>query len=248
MADLTGRVAVVTGAGSGIGRAIALRLGAAGAKVAALDLDEAAAAKVAGAIGSHALPVRCDVAHSESVRAAVSETERALGPIFVLVNNAGWDKMEPFVQSSEETWDRIIAINLKGVLNCVKAVLPGMLERSGGRIVSISSDAARVGSSGEAVYAAAKAGIIAFSKTIAREVARQQINVNVVCPGPTNTPLFQELAGTNDRLADALKRAIPFGRLAEPDEIAAAVLFLVSDDARFITGQTLSVSGGLTMA
>jgi 2-hydroxycyclohexanecarboxyl-CoA dehydrogenase len=248
MADLTGRVAVVTGAGSGIGRAIALRLGAAGAKVAVLDLDEAAAAKVSGAIGSQALPVRCDVADSESVRAAVSETERALGPIDVLVNNAGWDKMEPFVQSSEETWDRIIAINLKGVLNCVKAVLPGMLERSGGRIVSISSDAARVGSSGEAVYAAAKAGIIAFSKTIAREVARQQINVNVVCPGPTNTPLFQELAGTNDRLTDALKRAVPFGRLAEPDEIAAAVLFLVSDDAKFITGQTLSVSGGLTMA
>jgi 2-hydroxycyclohexanecarboxyl-CoA dehydrogenase len=248
MADLTGRVAVVTGAGSGIGGAIALRLRAAGAKVAVLDLDETAAAKVSGAIGSQALPVRCDVADSESVRTAVTKTERALGPVDILVNNAGWDKMEPFVQSSEETWDRIIAINLKGVLNCVKAVLPGMSERSSGRIVSISSDAARVGSSGEAVYAAAKAGIIAFSKTIAREVARQQINVNVVCPGPTNTPLFQELAGTNDRLADALKRAIPFGRLAEPDEIAAAVLFLVSDDARFITGQTLSVSGGLTMA
>lgn len=248
MADLTGRVAVVTGAGSGIGRAIALRLGAAGAKVAALDLDEAAATEVSAAIGSQALAVRCDVADSQSVRAAVSKTERALGPIDVLVNNAGWDKMEPFVQSSEETWDRIIAINLKGVLNCVKAVLPGMLERSSGRIVSISSDAARVGSSGEAVYAAAKAGIVAFSKTVAREVARQQINVNVVCPGPTNTPLFQALAGTNDRLTDALKRAVPFGRLAEPDEIAAAVLFLVSDDARFITGQTLSVSGGLTMA
>ena len=248
MADLKERVAIVTGAGRGIGRAIALRLGCAGAKVAVLDLDFSAAGEVAAAIGSGALAVRCDVTDAASVRYAVAETERARGPVDILVNNAGWDKLEPFVQSTEETWDRIISINLKGVLNCVHAVLPGMIERGSGRIVSIGSDAGRVGSSGEAVYAAAKGGIIAFSKTIAREVARQQINVNVVCPGPTNTPLFAELAGTNDRLMDALKRAVPFGRLAEPDEIAAAVAFLVSDDARFITGQTLSVSGGLTMA
>jgi 2-hydroxycyclohexanecarboxyl-CoA dehydrogenase len=248
MADLSGRVAIVTGAGRGIGRAIALRLGGAGAKVAVLDLDVAAAGEVAAAVGSGAIAVRCDVTDAASVRQAVGATEQTLGPNDILVNNAGWDKLEPFVQSSEETWDRIISINLKGVLNCVHAVLPGMIERASGRIVSIGSDAGRVGSSGEAVYAAAKGGIIAFSKTIAREVARQQINVNVVCPGPTNTPLFAELAGTNDRLMDALKRAVPFGRLAEPDEIAAAVAFLVSDDARFITGQTLSVSGGLTMA
>ena len=248
MPDLKDRVAIVTGAGRGIGRAIALRLGGAGAKVAILDLDPAAAGEVAAAISPGALAVRCDVTDAASVREAVAATERALGPIDILVNNAGWDKLEPFVQSTEETWDRIIAINLKGVLNCFHAVLPGMIERGSGRIVSIGSDAGRVGSSGEAVYAAAKGGIIAFSKTIAREVARQQINVNVVCPGPTDTPLFAELAGTNDRLMDALKRAVPFGRLAEPDEIAAAVAFLVSDDARFITGQTLSVSGGLTMA
>ena len=248
MADLTGRIAIVTGAGRGIGRAIATRLGRAGANVALLDLDEAAARDGAASIGGGAIGVRCDVADNTSVRAAVAETERQLGPIDILVNNAGWDKFEPFLQSNEETWDRVIAINLKGVLNCVHAVLPGMVERGRGRIVSIGSDAGRVGSSGEAVYAAAKGGIIAFSKTIAREVARQQINVNVVCPGPTDTPLFAELAGTNDRLSDALKRAIPFGRLAEPDEIAAAVEFLCSDDARFITGQTLSVSGGLTMA
>ena len=248
MADLTGRIAIVTGAGRGIGRAIATRLGRAGARVALLDLDEATAREAAAAIGGGAIGVRCDVSDNASVRAAVAEAERQLGPIDILVNNAGWDKFEPFLQSNEETWDRVIAINLKGVLNCVHAVLPGMVERGRGRIVSIGSDAGRVGSSGEAVYAAAKGGIIAFSKTIAREVARQQINVNVVCPGPTDTPLFAELAGTNDRLSDALKRAIPFGRLAEPDEIAAAVEVLVSDDARFITGQTLSVSGGLTMA
>ncbi len=248
MADLAGRVAIVTGAGSGIGRAIATRLGRTGAKVALLDLNESAAREAAASIGGGAIGVRCDVADSASVRAAVAEAERQLGPIDILVNNAGWDKFEPFLKSDEATWDRVIAINLKGVLNCTHAVLPGMVERGHGRIVSIGSDAGRVGSSGEAVYAAAKGGIIAFSKTIAREVARQQINVNVVCPGPTDTPLFAELAGTNERLSDALKRAIPFGRLAEPDEIAAAVEFLCSDDARFITGQTLSVSGGLTMA
>lgn len=247
MQQLDGRVAFVTGAGRGIGRAIALRLAEAGARVAVTDADEATARAVAAECGEGALGLRVDVTDPASVRAAVARAEEVLGPIAVLVNNAGWDKMEPFLESTEETWDRVIAINLKGVLICVKAVLPGMVERGGGRIVSISSDAARVGSSGEAVYAAAKAGIIAFSKTVAREVARQQINVNVVCPGPTNTNLFREVAAANPRLGDALKRAVPFGRLAEPDEIAAAVAFLASDDARFITGQTLSVSGGLTM-
>ena len=247
MRRLDGSVAFVTGAGRGIGRAIALKLAEAGASVAVADLDEPSAHDTARACGERALGIRIDVTDPQSVRDAVARAEQALGPIDVLVNNAGWDKIEPFLESDEETWDRVIAINLRGVLNCVKAVLPGMVERGRGRIVSISSDAARVGSSGEAVYAAAKAGIIAFSKTIAREVARQQINVNVVCPGPTNTDLFQEVTGANPRLADALKRAVPFGRLAEPDEIADAVVFLVSDEARFITGQTLSVSGGLTM-
>lgn len=247
MQQSDGKVAFVTGAGRGIGRAIALRLAGAGAKVAVTDADETSAGTVAAECGERALGLRVDVTDPTSVRAAVERTEQTLGPIDVLVNNAGWDKMEPFLESTEETWDKVIAINLKGVLNCVKAILPGMVERGQGRIVSISSDAARVGSSGEAVYAAAKAGIIAFSKTVAREVARQQINVNVVCPGPTNTDLFREVAAANPRLGDALKRAVPFGRLAEPDEIAAAVAFLVSDDARFMTGQTLSVSGGLTM-
>lgn len=247
MRRLDGSVAFVTGAGRGIGRAIALKLAEGGASVAIADLDEPSSQDTARACGERAFGIRIDVTDPQSVRDAVARTEQALGPIDVLVNNAGWDKMEPFLDSDEETWDRVIAINLRGVLNCVKAVLPGMVERDRGRVVSISSDAARVGSSGEAVYAAAKAGIIAFSKTIAREVARHQINVNVVCPGPTNTDLFQEVTAANPRLADALKRAVPFGRLAEPDEIADAVVFLVSDEARFITGQTLSVSGGLTM-
>lgn len=248
MPDLQGRVAFVTGAGRGIGRAIALRLAADGASVAVTDMDEDAARSVAGECGRRAAGLGADVTDAASVRAAVVAAEQALGPVDVLVNNAGWDRMERFLDSDEATWQKVIAINLVGVLTCVKAVLPGMVERERGRIVSISSDAARVGSSGESVYAAAKAGVIAFSKTIAREVARQRINVNVVCPGPTNTDLFAEIAEQNPKLGDALKRAVPFGRLAEPEEIAAAVAFFASDDARFITGQVLSVSGGLTMA
>ena len=165
----------------------------------------------------------------------------------MLVNNAGWDRMEPFVESSAETWDLVLAINLRGPIAVTRAVLEQMVERGSGRIVSISSDAGRVGSSGEAVYSGAKAGIMGFSRTIAREVARHGINVNTVCPGPTNTALLQGEAERNPNLVKALARAIPFGRPAEPAEIAAAVAFLASDDAAFITGQALSVSGGLTM-
>ena len=245
MRGLKDRVALVTGAGRGIGRAIAERLAAEGAKVAALDLDEATARATAEAIGGVGL--RMDVTDRASVSAAVAEVERTLGPADILVNNAGWDKAEPFVKSAEETWDKVIAINLKGPIRMTRAVLDGMIERRRGRIVSIGSDAGRVGSSGEAVYSAAKAGIIGFSKTLARELARYQINVNVVCPGPTNTPLLAEVGAGNPKLAEALKRAVPFGRIGEPEEIAAAVAFLASDDAAYVTGQTLSVSGGLTM-
>jgi 2-hydroxycyclohexanecarboxyl-CoA dehydrogenase len=248
MGDLEGRAVFVTGAGSGIGKAIARRLAAEGAKVAIADINETAALATAAELGGPAIAIRTDITDAASVRAAVALAEAELGPIAVLVNNAGWDKVEPFVTSSEETWEKILAINLVGPMNCFKAVLPGMIERGSGRIISISSDAGRVGSSGEAVYSAAKAGIIGFSKTIAREVARHQVNVNVVCPGPTDTPLLAGVAEGNPRLADALKRAIPFGRVAAPEEIAGAVAFLASDDAGFITGQTLSVSGGLTMA
>jgi 2-hydroxycyclohexanecarboxyl-CoA dehydrogenase len=245
MRGLKDRVALVTGAGRGIGRAIAERLAAEGAKVAALDVDERTAREAGEAVRGIGLCM--DVTDAGAVAAAVAEAERRLGPTDILVNNAGWDKAEPFVKSTEETWDKVLAINLKGPIRMARAVLDGMIERRRGRIVSISSDAGRVGSTGEAVYSAAKAGIIGLSKTLAREVARYQINVNVVCPGPTNTQLLQDVAPDNPKLIEALKRAVPFGRIGEPDEIAAAVAFLASDDAAFITGQTLSVSGGLTM-
>jgi len=245
---LQGKVALVTGAGRGIGKAIALRLASEGARVAVADIDLETATLTAGEIGRDAVAVRIDVADTASVRAAVAGAARQLGPVDLLVNNAGWDKIEPFVKSEEATWDKVIAINLRGPIACIRAVLDSMIERRAGKIVSIASDAGRVGSTGEAVYAGAKAGIIGFSKALAREVARHGINVNVVCPGPTNTPLFQEAFGGNDKLAAALKQAIPLGRLGEPDDLAGAVAFLASDDAAFITGQTLSVSGGLTMA
>jgi 2-hydroxycyclohexanecarboxyl-CoA dehydrogenase len=242
------KVVMVTGAARGIGHAIATRFAEEGAKVAIADLDAGGAAEAARKIGGGAIGVRVDVTDSASIKAGVAAIVEQLGGIDVLVNNAGWDKVEPFVKSEEATWDKVLAINLKGPIACARAVLDGMIERRSGKIVSISSDAGRVGSSGEAVYAGAKAGIVGFSKTLAREVARYGINVNVVCPGPTNTPLFQEISGGNEKLATALKQAIPLGRLGEPQDLAGAVAFLASDDAAFITGQTLSVSGGLTMA
>ena len=247
MKGLAGKVALVTGAGRGIGKAIATRLAAEGAKVAVADIDPVTAAATAAEIGQGAIAVTMDVTDGASIRDAVAETAKRLGPIDVLVNNAGWDKIEPFVKSQEETWDRVIAINLKGPIRCARAVLDSMIERRSGKIVSIGSDAGRVGSTGEAVYSAAKAGVIGFGRTLAREVARYGINVNVVCPGPTNTPLLQETVGGNEKLMASLKQAIPLGRTGEPDDLAAAVAFLASDDAGFTTGQTLSVSGGLSM-
>ena len=247
MRGLQGKVALVTGAGRGIGKAIAIRLAAEGARVVIADVDGETAKATADEIGRGAVALKMDVTDSASVRDGVAEAVRVAGPIDVLVNNAGWDKVEPFVKSQEETWDRVIAINLKGPIRCARAVLDGMIERKAGKIISISSDAGRVGSTGEAVYSAAKAGVIGFSKTLARETARYGINVNVVCPGPTNTPLLNSIAGGNDKLIESLRRAIPMGRTGEPDDIAGAVVFLASDDAGFITGQTLSVSGGLSM-
>lgn len=248
MRGLSGKVAFVTGAGRGIGQSIARRLAEEGAGVAVVDIDKDAAGETAAALGAPATAIRVDITDSASVTAGVEEAIAALGPIDVLVNNAGWDKMAPFIDTDEELWDRIIEINLKGALRCVRAVLPGMIERRAGRIVNISSDAGRVGSTGEAVYSGAKAGIIGFTKTLAREMARHQITANIVCPGPTDTPLLGDLVGQgNERLVDALKRGIPLGRLGRPEDIAGAVTFFASDDAGFITGQTLSVSGGLTM-
>jgi 2-hydroxycyclohexanecarboxyl-CoA dehydrogenase len=191
--------------------------------------------------------VRLDVTDPQSVADAFAEA----GDIDVLVNAAGWDELHPFMETGEEFWDRVIEINFKGCLRTTKAVLPGMIERGFGRIVNIASDAGRVGSSGESVYAGAKGAVIAFGKTIAREVATKGVTVNAVCPGPTRTPMLEGMAGEDERgakLMAALERAVPMKRLGEPADVAAAVAFLASEEAAFITGQTLSVSGGLTMA
>lgn len=246
------RVALVTGAARGIGAAIARDLVAAGWSVAVGDLDERAAAATAAAIteahGGTTTGVGMDIADLGAVRAAVARIEADLGPIEALVNNAGIDVIRPFVDSTEDEWDQIIAVNLRGTIGCCRAVLDGMIERQSGRIVSIASDAGRVGSSGEAVYSATKGGVIAFTKALARETARHGVRVNCVCPGPTETALLGQVAEYSEKLYTGLARAIPLGRTAQPEDIAPAVAFLVSDAAGYITGQTLSVSGGLTMA
>ncbi len=247
------RTVVVTGGGGGIGGATCRRFASEGARVAVYDLNQEAAETVAAGIreaGGKAQAFRCDITDRASVNAAVAATEQQLGPIDVLVNNAGWDVFKPFAKTEPAQWDRLIAINLTGALHMHHAVLPGMTERKKGRIVNIASDAARVGSSGEAVYAACKGGLVSFSKALAREHARQGITVNVVCPGPTDTALLAgvaEGAPNPEKLMEAFTRAIPLGRLGRPDDLAGAIAFFASDDAGFITGQVVSVSGGLTM-
>ena len=254
MRGLKDKVVIVTGGAGGIGAALCRRFGAEGAAVAVFDLDGGAADKVAaeiGAAGGKARAYAVDISDPARVNAAVAGTEQDLGAIDVLVNNAGWDRAGPFLDSDTVLWQKIVAINLMGPLNMHHAVLKGMNARGRGRVVNISSDAGRVGSSGESVYSACKGGVIAFSKTMARELARKQININVVCPGPTDTALFRDFAGEGEsgqKLKGALAKAIPFGRLGQPDDVVGAVCFLASDDAAFITGQVLSVSGGLTMA
>lgn len=240
---LEGRKALVTGGASGIGAAIARRLAAEGADVVIGDVNDGGARGVAAEIDADAAFL--DVTDPDSS----AELVREHGPFAILVNNAGTDDFAFFTDMTPERWRRLVAINLEGVFACTHAALPGMQEAGYGRIVNIASEAGRVGSKGSAVYSAAKGGVIAFTKTIAREAARSGVTANTVCPGPTRTPLLEGMVATGgERLIDSLERAVPMRRLGEPEDVAAAVAFLASDRAGYITGQTLSVSGGLTMA
>ena len=254
MRGLEGKNALVTGGGAGIGRAICLRLGEEGVNVGVLDRDGPGAGETADLIagnGGRATAFEADIADYEAVAEAVASFEATAGPVDILVNNAGVDVAMPFLDTDTALWRRIVEINLFGPLNLHHIVVRGMAERRSGKVINISSDAARVGSSGESVYAACKGGIISFSKTLARELARRNVQVNCVCPGPTDTNLFRTFAGDGEagqKLVAALERAIPMRRLGQPEDYPGLVAFLASSDADFITGQTISVSGGLTMA
>lgn len=248
--NMTNKIAFITGAGRGIGRQIALTLAAKNITTIVSDVNDANANETVSLIeqaGGEAIAVYCDVTKLSSVEEAVQEAVSKLGRIDILVNNAGWDKIEPFLKSEPSTWETILNINLLGQIHTCKTILPLMIENGYGKIVNISSDSGRVGSSGEAVYSAAKGGVIAFTKTLAREMARHKININSIAPGPADTPLFKEIGEYNAGIADALIKAIPFRRLAQPEDIANAVAFLSSEEANYITGQVLSVNGGLAM-
>ena len=238
MRGLRGKTAIVTGGAAGIGAAIVGRFIGEGTRVIVLDLNLGSRKDVSY--------LKTDISDYEAVKKAIS----GAGPVDILVNNAGWDTFKPFLKTDPAFWQKIISINLVGAMNLLHCVLPGMVARGGGKVVSVASDAGRVGSSGEAVYSACKGGIIALTKTLARELATKGVRLNTVCPGLTETNMLTEFmkgAGNPDKLAEAYRRAIPIGRLGRPEDIPGAVLFLASDDAEFITGQTLSVSGGLTM-
>jgi len=249
MSSLEGRIALVTGGASGIGAATARRLAAEGARVAVGDIDESGAAAVAGELDG--LACRLDVADAAGAREAVTAVERALGPVDVLVNNAGTDRFAFFVNTDEELWDLVLDVDLRGVLAVTHAVLPGMQQRRRGSIVNVASEAGRVGSPGSAVYSAAKAGVIGFTKAIAREAARYRVRCNAVAPGPIETPLLNAaplmLGEIGERLKKAMVDATALGRSGEPEEVAAAIAFLAGEEASYVTGQTLGVSGGLSM-
>jgi 2-hydroxycyclohexanecarboxyl-CoA dehydrogenase len=244
---LAERTALVTGGASGIGAATCRRLAAEGARVAVTDVNAAGASEVAGEIDGEAYEL--DVRSDDSIRAAVEAAERDLGPIDVLVNNAGYDEWGWFTETDPALWDRVLAVNLRGVIAVTHAVLPGMQQRRRGRIVNTASEAGRVGSSGSAVYSAAKAGVIGFTKAIAIENGRYGITCNAVAPGPIETPLLMSapdaLGDLGKRIVETMVGSTNLRRLGQPEEVAAAITFLATDDASFITGQSLGVSGGL---
>jgi 2-hydroxycyclohexanecarboxyl-CoA dehydrogenase len=248
---LEGKIALVTGGASGIGAATVRRLAAEGARVAVADLQEEAARAVAGEVDGTA--VLMDVADTASVRGGVDRAVEALGgPVEIVVNNAGTDRFAFFVHTDEELWDFVLGVNLRGVIAVTHAVLPGMHERGGGVIVNVASEAGRVGSQGSVIYSSAKAGVIGFTRAVARESARYKVRCNAVAPGPVETPLLnsaQELLGEiGARLKQGMIDATAMGRIGEPEEVASVIAFLASDDASYVTGQTVNVSGGLSMA
>ena len=246
--ELTGTVAVVTGAGSGIGAATVRTLASRGATVAAADVNLDAAKETVARLDGPAdscAAFYVDVAEPDAIGALRDDVRDRLGVPTVVANVAGWDVVQPFLDNERTFWEKVVAINFMGTVAVTRAFLDGMIERGeGGRVVNVASDAGRVGSMGETVYAGAKGGVIGFTKSLAREMARYQINVNCVCPGPTDTPLFHM---QSEKIRDALVRAIPFRRVGEPEEVAEAIAFFASPRASYITGQVLSVSGGLTM-
>ena len=245
-------VALVTGAGQGMGRGIAQRLAADGHQIVIMDLSAADAQDTAALIkaaGGQAVGFEGDVTSFASVTNAVATATAKCGTVDVLVNCAGWDALMPFLDTDEALWERLLDINLKGPMRLAHAVLPGMIEKQWGRVVNIGSDAGRVGSMREAVYSGAKGGLIAFTKTLAREFARYGITANTVCPGPTDTPGFRDAtSGAAEGVVASMAKGVPMRRLGTPDDVAAAVAFFAREDTGYVTGQTLSVSGGLTMA
>jgi 2-hydroxycyclohexanecarboxyl-CoA dehydrogenase len=246
MKGLKGKVALVTGAAGGMGRQICKRLVEEGCSVAAIDIDAKSLKAMDGALHRDAV----DISDYGAVCRAVTAAEAEIGPIDILVNNAGWDRFSNFLDTDEALRAKVVSINLNGPINVLHAVLSGMAKRENGRVVTIASDAGRVGSSGQAVYSACKGGVISLTKTLARELARRNILLNVVCPGPTDTAMLQDFLNQGpggQKVYDAMKRAIPLKRLGQPEDIPGIVAFLASDDASFITGQVISVSGGLTM-
>ena len=251
MRGLKDKVAIVTGGGQGIGRALSLRLAQEGCKVAIFDLNPEAGKETERLAGDAVVKTyEVDVGDYAAVKGAVAKVEAELGPTWTLVNNAGWDRPLPFLMTDQALWDKIIRINLYGPLNTHHVVAPLMVERRAGRIVNIASDAARVGTSNEAVYSACKGGLISFTKSVARELASKGVLLNAVCPGPTNTPMMASVLGEGDQAVkwkDAMVRGIPLKRMGEPEDYAGIVAFLASDDAGFMTGQTISVAGGMNM-